>query len=55
MVALTQGIIKLEKKTADRSQTGYLDGKVVYQPRAENLAEALAILTQCGAVKEVRS
>ena len=54
-MALTQRISKLEKKLADRSQTGPLDGKVVYQPSAEDLAEALAILVECGAVKEVRS
>jgi len=43
MVALAQRIIKLEKRVADR---------VEYQSGEEDLAEALAILTQCGAGKE---
>ena len=55
MVALIQRIRKLEKKIADRSQTGHLDDRIVYQPRKEDLVEVLAILTQCGAVREVRS
>ena len=38
---------------ADRSQNGRLDDKVVYQPSAEELAEAVAILIDCGAVREV--
>jgi hypothetical protein len=32
MVALAQRIIKLEKKLANRSQTGHLDAKVVTSP-----------------------
>ena len=55
MVALAQRIIKLEKKLAARSQTGHLDAKVMYEPSEEELAEALAILVECGAVREVRS
>ena len=55
MVALGQRVRKLEKKMAGRSQTGHLEGKVVYQPSAEELAEAVAILTQCGVVRESRS
>ena len=38
---------------ADRSQTGRLDDKVVYQPSADELAEAVAILVECGAVMVV--
>ena len=33
------------------SQTGTLEGKVVYQPSDADLAEALAILVECGAVR----
>ena len=55
MLALTQRISKLEKRVADRSQTGHLDDRVVYQPGEEDLAKAVAILTQCGAVRAVRS
>jgi hypothetical protein len=50
MVALVQRVRKLEKKVADRSQNGRLDDRVVYQPSAEDLAEAVAILVECGAV-----
>ena len=53
MVALVQRVRKLEKKVADRSQTGHSDDKVVYHPSAEELAEAVAILAECGAVREV--
>ena len=52
MVALVQRVRKLEKKVADRSQIGRLDDRVVYQPSAEELAEAVAILVVCGAVRE---
>jgi hypothetical protein len=55
MVALAQRIIKLEKKLANRSQIGPLSDRVVYQPSPEDLAEALAILVECGAVRQVRS
>jgi len=44
---------KLEKKVADRSQIGYLEDRVVYQPTEEDLAEAVAILVGCGAVREI--
>jgi hypothetical protein len=37
---------------ADRSLIGRLDDRVVYQPSAEELAEAVAILVVCGAVRE---
>ena len=51
MVALVQQVRKLEKKVADWSQTGRLDDKAMYQPSAEDLAEAAAILVQCRAVR----
>ena len=51
MVALVQRVSKLEKKVADRPQTGNSDDRVVYQPSAEELSEAVAILVECGAVK----
>ena len=51
MVALVQRVRKLEKKVADRSQIGRLDDRVVYQPSADELAEAVAILVGCGAVR----
>ncbi len=53
MVALVQRVRKLEKKVADRSQIGHLEDRVVYQPSAEELAEAVAILVECGAMREV--
>jgi len=53
MVALVQRVRKLERKVADRSQTGRLDDKVVYEPSAEELAEAVAILVGCEAVREL--
>ena len=51
MVALVQRVRKLEKKVAERSQIGRLDDRVVYQPGADDLAEAVAILVECGAVR----
>ena len=53
MVALVQRVRKLEKKVADRPHAGRLDDRVVYQPSAEELAEAVAILVGSGAVREV--
>jgi hypothetical protein len=53
MVALIQRVRKLEKKVADRSQAGRLEDRVVYQPSAEELAKAVAILAECGAVRAV--
>jgi len=53
MVALVQRVRKLEKKVADRSQIGRLDDRVIYQPTEDELAEAVAILVECGAVREV--
>ena len=53
MVALVQRVRKLEKTVADRSHTGRLDDRVVYQPSTEDLAEAVAILIECRAVQEV--
>ena len=54
MVALVQRVSKLEKKVADRSQNGNMDDGVVYQPSADELAEAVAILVACGAVRVKR-
>jgi hypothetical protein len=53
MVALVQRVRKLEKKVADRSQADRLDDRVVYEPSADDLTEAVAILVECGAVREV--
>ena len=55
MGAVIQRVKKLEKQVADRSQAGRLDDRVVYQPSAEELAEAVAILVQCGAMRAVES
>ena len=52
MVAMIQRVKKLEKKVAHRSQIGRLDDRVVYQPSAEELAEPVAILVECGVVRE---
>jgi len=53
MVALVQRVRKLEKKVADRSQIGRLENRVVYQASADEIAEAVAILVECGAVRVV--
>ena len=53
MVALVHRVRKLEKKVADQSQIDRLDDKGVYQPSKEELAEAVAILVECGVVREV--
>ena len=53
MLARAQRGRKLEKKGADQPQTDHLDDRVVYQPNAEELAEAVAILVGCGAVRVV--
>ena len=53
MVALVQRVRKLEKKVADRSQIGHLDDRVVYQPTQDELAEAVVVLVECGAVRDV--
>ncbi len=52
MVALVRRVKRLEKKVADRSQAGRLDDRAMYQPSAEELAEAVAILVGSGAVRE---
>ena len=44
MVALVKRVSRLENKLANRSQTGPLDDKVVYQPDERDLVEAMAIL-----------
>ena len=54
-VALTQRISKLEKKVASQVRTGFLKGQSVYQPSEEDLAAAIAILVECGAVWKVQS
>ena len=51
MVALVQRVRKLEKKVADWSHTGRLGDRVVYQPGAEDLAEAVAILVEWSALR----
>ena len=43
--------VELPNKSANCS----IGGKGVYQPSAEELAEAVAILVECGAVREIRS
>jgi len=53
MVALTQRVRKLEKAAVERSQIGRSDDRVVYQPSEEKLAEAVAILVECGAARQV--
>ena len=55
MVALGTRVRKLEKKIADRSQTGPLGDKVVYQPSEEELGKAMESLIACGAMRQVRS
>ena len=51
MVALKQRISKLEKGVIDQSKTDSLDKRFVYQPSEKDLAEAMAILVECGAVR----
>jgi len=53
VVALVQRVSKLEKKVALQSRTGPLEEQSVYQPSEEDLAEAVAILVKCRAVREV--
>ena len=53
MLALGRRVSKLEKKVALQSRTGPLQEQSVYQPSEEDLAEAVAILVKCGAVREV--
>ena len=53
MVTLGRRVSKLEKKVALQSRTGPFEGQSVYQPSEEDLAEAMAILVKCGAVREV--
>ena len=53
MVTLGRRVSKLEKKVALQSRTGSLEEQSVYQPSEEDLAEAVAILVKCGAVREV--
>ena len=53
VVTLGRRVSKLEKKVALQSRTGPLEEQSVYQPSEEDLAEAIAILVKCGAVREV--
>ena len=53
MVTLGRRVSKLEKKVALQSRTGPVEHQSMYQPREEDLAEAMAILVECGAVREV--
>ena len=42
-----------QKQVNDKTVAGRLDDRVMYQPGEEELAEAVAILVECGAVREV--
>ena len=53
MVALVQRVSRLEKKVALQSRTGPVERQSMYQPGEEDLAEAMAILVKCGAVRKV--
>ena len=55
MVALVQRVSRLEKKVALQSRTGSLERQPVYQPSEEDLAKAMAILVECGAVREAEA
>ena len=55
MVALVQRVSRLEKKVALRSGTDPVERQPVYQPSEADLADAVAILVECGALREVRS
>ena len=52
-VALTQRIRNLENNVDPQSQIGHLDDRVGYDPSEDELAEAVAILAECGAVRVV--
>lgn len=54
-MALVHRVRKLEKKMADLSQTVHLVDRFVYQPSADKLAESVAILVECGALKVASS
>ena len=53
MVALVQRVSRLEKKVASQVRAGSLEGQSLYQPSEADLADAVAILVECGAVREV--
>ena len=53
MVALVQRVSRLEKKVALQSGTDPVERQPVYQPSEADLADAVAILVECGAVREV--
>ena len=52
-MTLKQRFSKLEKKVRLQSRTGFLEGQSLYQPSEADLADAVAILVECGAVREV--
>jgi len=57
-VKLSGRVARLEARlteAAPRVRTDPLGDRVMYEPTEEDLAEALAILVECGAVREVRS
>jgi hypothetical protein len=53
MVALGRRVSKLEKRVASQVRTGLLKGQSMYKPSEADLAEAVAILVECGAVRQV--
>ena len=55
---LSGRVARLEARlteAAPRVRTGPLGDKVVYQPSEGELSEAIAILVECGAMREVSS
>ena len=50
-VARTQRISKLEKKVALQDRAGPVERQSMYQPGEADLAEAILILVECGAVR----
>ena len=55
MVALVQRVSRLEKKVALQSRSGPVERQSMYQPGEADLAEAMAILVECGAVREAEA
>ena len=54
-MALKQRISKLEKKVGSQVRAGSLEGQSLYQPSGADLAEAMAILVKCGAVRKAEA
>ena len=54
-VALKQRISKLEKKVGSQVRAGPLEGQSLYQPSEADLADAVAILVECGAVRKAEA